>query len=72
MSNLKMHKSLEEKIEAKKMELKRSQESFLAMCKNDMNYDCFEKNAINDLIYMQQLKTEIRELEYCEFITYRL
>lgn len=52
------------RLEDKKSELKEKQEHFLIMCNNEISSSCFERNAINDLIVMQQLKSEIEELEY--------
>ena len=56
------------KLETKRNELDRNQKSFLIMCNSEMQTQCFERNAINDLITMQKLKTEIAELEYQEII----
>lgn len=52
------------RLEDKKNELKEKQEHFMVMCNNEISSSCFERNAINDLIVMQQLKSEIEELEY--------
>ncbi len=52
------------RLENKKEKLKKEQNIFTIMCSNEMNSQCFERNAINDLIIMQQLKSEIEELEY--------
>ena len=38
------------------------------MWNNEKNSGCFERNAINDLLIMQQLKSEIAELEHLEMI----
>ena len=59
-------KIINEKLENKREELKKKQESFSIICGSEMNTKNFEKNAINDLLVMQQLKTEIAELEYLE------
>lgn len=52
------------RLEDKMNELKEKQEYFLIICNNEISSSCFERNAINDLIVMQQLKSEIEELEY--------
>lgn len=56
---------LKERLDYKRNELKRRQKNFLDLCNNEILTDCFEKNAISDLITMQQLKSEITELEHC-------
>ena len=38
------------------------------MCDNEMDSKTFERNAINDLLIMQQLKSEIAELEHFEMM----
>lgn len=55
---------VKERLEEKKTELKIKQEYFSVMCHNEMNSNTFERNAINDLLIMQQLKSEIKELEH--------
>lgn len=62
----KTHELILERLEAKRNELKERQESFSVMCHNEMDSGCFEKNAISDLVIMQQLKSEIAELEHWE------
>lgn len=57
---------ISERLENKKAELKAKQEYFNVMCHNEMDSKTFERNAINDLLVMQQLKSEIAELEYFE------
>ena len=61
---------IDEKIKIKKEELERRQEYFSTYWENEKDSECFEKNAIADLLVMKQLKDEIRELEdlalYCE------
>lgn len=58
-----MKEVMEQRFAAKKRELERKQEYFLADIKNinSMNY---EGNAIGALLDMQKLKTEITELEF--------
>ena len=51
------------KLASKKAELKKEQEYFSAMCRNEINTSAFERNAINVLLVMQQLKSEISLLE---------
>lgn len=60
----KMYETIIERLENKKTELKKEQEYFTVMCHNEMNTGNFERNAINILLVMQQLKTEISELEH--------
>lgn len=54
---------IKERLENKKSELKQKQEYFIVLCHSEMNTKTFERNAINDLLVMQQLKSEIAELE---------
>lgn len=54
---------IKERLENKKAELKQKQEYFIVLCHSEMNTKTFERNAINDLLVMQQLKSEIAELE---------
>lgn len=51
-----------EKLEAKKTELKSRREHFQIMVNNEIDTGCFEQNAINDLLYMKELRTQIAEL----------
>lgn len=53
-----------ERLDAKKKELFEKQEYFDVMWYREKQSICFERNAINDLLVMQQLKYEIQELEY--------
>lgn len=53
-----------EKLEAKKAELKSRREHFQIMVNNEIDTGYFEQNAINDLLYMKELRTEIMELEH--------
>lgn len=60
----KMYETVIKRLESKKEELEKEQEYFTVMCHNEMNTNNFERNAINNLLVMQQLKTEISELEH--------
>ena len=62
----KMYDLITERINVKKTELSERQDQFDVMWHNEKNSGCFERNAINDLVIMQQLKTEIAELEHWE------
>lgn len=62
----KMHDLITERINIKKAELSERQDQFDVMWHNERKSGCFERNAINDLLIMQQLKSEISELEYWE------
>ena len=57
-----MNDVLEQRLAAKKRDLENQQEYFRIDMKNieQLNY---EDNAINALLYMKKLKTEIAELE---------
>lgn len=61
-------KIVTERLESKRAELKAKQEYFNVMCHNEMDSKTFERNAINDLLVMQQLKSEIAELEHFEMM----
>ena len=61
-------KIVTERLENKRAELKSKQEFFNVMCHNEINSKTFERNAINDLLVMQQLKSEIAELEHFKMI----
>lgn len=62
----KMYGLIIERMNVKKTELSERQDQFDVMWHNEKNSGCFERNAINDLVIMQQLKTEIAELEHLE------
>lgn len=62
----KIYDLIVERINAKKIELFERQEEFDVMWHNERKSNCFERNAINDLLIMQQLKSEISELEHWE------
>ena len=59
---------INERLNAKKNELKQKQEYFEVLCHREMNSANFERNAINDLLVMYQLKTEIKELKHLEML----
>lgn len=58
-----------ERLQSKKDELSRRQEQFRAIWNMEKTSGCYERNAINDLLIMQQLKVQIEELEFLEVIT---
>lgn len=62
----KMYGLIIERMNVKKTELSERQDQFDVMWHNEKNSGCFERNVINDLLIMQQLKTEIAELEHWE------
>lgn len=64
----KMYENIVERLNNKKTELSERQDQFDVMWNNERHSGCFEKNAINDLLIMQQLKSEIKELEYWEIL----
>jgi hypothetical protein len=57
-----MKKVLEQRLAAKKQDLKNQQEYFKVDIKN-IDQSKYEDNAINILLYMKKLKTEIAELK---------
>ena len=57
-----MNKILRQRLDAKKRDLKNQQEYFRIDMKN-IEQSNYEDNAINALLYMKKLKTEIAELE---------
>lgn len=59
---------LVKRLESKKAELKERQEQFISVCENEMNSKTFERNAINELMIMQSLKSEIAELEFMQSV----
>lgn len=59
---------LVKRLENKKAELKERQEQFISVCENEMNSKTFERNAINELVIMQSLKSEIAELEFMQSV----
>ena len=50
--------------EQKKKTLETKQNNFRIFIDIDMNSSCFEENAINDLLAMRKLRTEIAEIEH--------
>lgn len=65
----KMHELILERLNTKRNELSERKEQFEVMWHNERNSGCFERNAISDLVIMQQLKSEISELEHWETLT---
>lgn len=63
-----MYENIVERLNNKKTELSERQDQFDVMWHNEKHSGCFERNAINDLLIMQQLKSEIKELEHWETI----
>lgn len=59
-----MREVMERRLEAKKRELTQLQEYFKIDMKN-INAPTYEDNAINALLGMKKVKTEIAELEFC-------
>jgi hypothetical protein len=57
-----MKEALRQRLIAKKRELEKQQERFKIDTKN-IEQSNYEDNAINTLLYMKKLKTEIAELE---------
>lgn len=57
-----MNDVLEQRLAAKKRDLENQQEYFKVDMKN-IDQSKYEDNAINILLYMKKLKTEIAELE---------
>lgn len=64
----KTHGNVVKRLNNKKTELSKRQDQFDVMWCNEKHSGCFERNAINDLLIMQQLKAEIAELEYWEML----
>lgn len=63
-----IYDNLLKKINDKKVELSERQDSFEIMWNNEKHSGCFERNAINDLLIMQQLKSEISEMKYWKML----
>lgn len=53
-----------DKLNAKKKELETKREQFLVMTTCEIESGCFEQNAINELLYMKELRVQIDELEH--------
>lgn len=56
--------TLRARLDTKKEELKKRQESYLVLAEREINTSQYERNAISDLLVMMQLKAEIHELEF--------
>lgn len=59
-----MKEMMQNRLKAKRESLKQMQIIFRINMK-DMEYSTYEDNAINALLDMRKLKTEIAELEFC-------
>jgi hypothetical protein len=64
----KHYKIIIDRLESKRNELAQRQKYFINRCNSEIHTQNFERNSINELIVMQQLKSEIEELEYSEMI----
>ena len=62
----KYYEMIVSKLDYKRKELESNQKTFLTLCNSEMDTQCFERNAINDLLTLQKIKAEISELEYQE------
>lgn len=60
----KLYNMIVDKLNARKAELENKREHFLVMTTCEIETGCFEQNAINDLLYMKEIKSEIDELEH--------
>ena len=58
-----MNDVLEQRLAAKKLDLKQMQDYLKIDMENNINSQNYEDNAINTLLNMKKLKTEITELE---------
>lgn len=63
-----VYEAINVRLNNKKVELLAWQERFGVMWENEKASECFERNAINELLVMQQLKTQIEDLELLEVI----
>lgn len=63
-----VNQEIKKRLELRTEELKTRQTNFMIMCQNEINTSNFERNAINDLMIMMQLKSEIKELEHLNMI----
>ena len=59
-----MKEVLEQKLAATKATLEKRKKNFCIMVGNEIDTSCFEKNAINELIVMLELKRTIETLEH--------
>ena len=57
-----------ERLKIKRDDLKRCQDYFQDMVKNEINTARYEQNSITSLLTMRQVKTEIKELEHWELL----
>ncbi len=64
----KLYAEITKSLDVKKAELEQRREHFSIFCHNEIKSSCFERNAINDLLVMQQLKSEIEELDHWELL----
>ena len=55
--------TLKKRVESKKRELEKNRDNFRVLLESELYSGCFERNAINDLMIIMNLRTEIRELE---------
>lgn len=60
---MKIVEILERNLAKEKEGLKKRREYFLVMVNNEMNTTCFEKNAISELLIMQEHKNNITAIE---------
>lgn len=58
-----MNDVLEQRLATKKLDLKQMQDYLKIDMENNINSQNYEDNAINTLLNMKKLKTEIAELE---------
>lgn len=63
-----LYETIKRRQQEKEKELADKQQQFLVMCENEIQSKTFEKNAIFDLVTMQQLKSEIGELKHMEIL----
>lgn len=63
-----VYENIVERLNNKRVELSDRQDQFDVMWHNERHSGCFERNAINGLLIMQQLKSEIKELEHWEML----
>lgn len=63
-----IYEMITDRLVNKKSELTECQEQFAVMCARELQSGTFERNAISDLVVMQQLKSEIKELEHWEML----
>ena len=61
-----MYKYVKERLDNKKQEYADLSGQFDIMATNESKTGCFERNGINDLVVMSQVKAAIQELEQLE------